>query len=347
MRKLRCALAALPFAIFVSGCGGAPAEPTTPAAPVSEAPVPASSAASVGAPNEVRCGVDDTPRPVGQRARSVNSLLGIPPELPPLLRAMPPPPSAAKRAPPITSPAQAPLIELLIPRRGTEVLPPSITLGLVGAASPEVCESLITSSDEGMLEVNVELGASAEPVVVRSGMGTPSAFARCVMERACQVKAAPEAASTTLSFPIGIHPPQTPVDVSSLRIDVQPAQGGAAASALESNLAALVSSQANACHQESPAPEAPVNLTVKVDPAASTAKPTPPAGQGIMAPRPITATTMIVEVMASPTGPMSTATARYLECLSDKLKGQLVELGPNRPAQQAFAFKLSRGASPR
>jgi hypothetical protein len=257
----RRALVLAPLAAF---CVAAAALACGPTMPPSELP-PAPSAppvATVAAPDPdvVRCGVDDQPRPVTEqdlapsllpdRAPSRDriptqerGLLGIQVEMLPEPSSTP----ALPGPPPLLI-----SIEPGTPRLGTEPSPGST--GLVGPASGEVCESLAAVADSGPLDREVELASPAAPLRVRSNRPNPSPFVRCLMERACRVKAGSEAASRRLTLPVALKveappPPPPPSSAPVSRIEVQLAknQGKGGFSLSTAQLSRLVTSASQQC----------------------------------------------------------------------------------------------------
>jgi hypothetical protein len=219
-------------ALLLGACG--PAEPA-PVAPTPE-PLPV---ATVETPIEreepgvVRCGVDDRPRPVGAAPgepapAAERALLGAPARSLVLAEAVAPMarrmlPSQAPFPPPVDVPRLQVVISPGALRVAGSPAPPSLSSGMTGAADPTVCEELATGDDAGSVELEVRLASTAEPLSVRTARRPPSPFVRCLMERACQIRASGAAASATLTQPIQVsvtEPPPPPPPPRSPSVEV-------------------------------------------------------------------------------------------------------------------------------
>lgn len=227
-------------ALLAPGCGPAPhtTSPVAAAPPASASTPPGQVAVAMSddEPNVVRCGVDDGPRPIGHLDLDLD--LGLDLDLEREPRALRPEdrlflagraptvaemeaPVRAKRpfrppSPPV-APGPTVRVERGVPKIGANEVP-HVTSGLAGAADPQICEPLVAESDAGPIELEIELASNATPTKVRSSrLGTPSPYARCLMDVACRVEARREVASQRLRLPLQVlvgreAPPIEPPD---------------------------------------------------------------------------------------------------------------------------------------
>lgn len=165
-----------------------PAPSVSAAAPIQQPPIeePAS-------PDVIRCGVDDAPVPLGLAAPPADlrlALIGQPlafggQPLPPPIRALLPTVTLAPRVEGVTA--------------STQVL----------RALFRPCEEHVQVSEDREVRAEISFGANGSPRTSRptksgaGGMG-PSAFGRCVAERACQLPKSPSLAGKSATAIIGV-----------------------------------------------------------------------------------------------------------------------------------------------
>jgi hypothetical protein len=243
---------------------------------------------------------------------------------------------APRRIPPPRPPVDTPpplqvSIEPGTPRLGTEPSPGST--GLVGPASGEVCESLAAVADSGPLDLEVELASTAVPLRVRSNRPSPSPFVRCLMERACRVKAGPEAASRRLTLPVALKveapppppPPPPPVPVS--RVEARPVKGKEG-DPQHSFVASMVSMQAGVC--VAGVPPVAGHLRFRLELTSSVGRPDrrflgspllapPPVPMIMMPPQPMLTVTKVISE-----GALEPAVASLAACLASRMMSQPV-----------------------
>jgi hypothetical protein len=235
-------LAPLLAALCLQACGPAAPPPDSPPPPPSAAATTVAVPDVAPEPGVVRCGVDDQPRRVGELSPFENpfrdttladrAFLG---------EAVAPPPQGARPRPmmPRRLPPEPPLLpeppgRIVAVQQGTARLGAASlpgTVALVGPASPDVCESLAEIPDSGPLLLEVELASSAAPLRVRSNRDRQSPYVRCLMERACRLRAPSEAASQRVTLPLVLRvedpppPPPPPPPRPTSRIEVHPVKG--------------------------------------------------------------------------------------------------------------------------
>ena len=183
----------------------APVSPLPPAASTASAEDPRPPSDEVVDPALVRCGIDDRPRAIlgdrddggGDRERAKS------------------PPPHARFAPPPQPPGVVPSGPPAMPRATATLAPPRLVggqsapppLSAAFAASPldlDGCEALATVEDEGSYELALSLASGGTPLVVKPPpTGKPSAYVRCVMERACQLRG--DASTAPGDVLVGVH----------------------------------------------------------------------------------------------------------------------------------------------
>jgi hypothetical protein len=249
--------------VAVLACGPATPPPEAPPAPSASATA-ALPPAEAPDPAVVRCGVDDQPRAIGQLSPPDFSPLDSPLDRRPLLgKIMPPePPPPPNRGAPIQLPPSREVsVQQGTPRLGKAGLSSAAGLpasfALVGLTDLDVCEPLAAAPDSGPLDLEVELASNALPLRVRASRSKQSPFVRCLMERACRVRAPVEGASQRLTLPLMLRveapppPPPPPPPRPISRLEVAPVKGKEN-DMLHEQIASLVTSLGAGCLSSQP-----------------------------------------------------------------------------------------------
>jgi hypothetical protein len=321
--KPRSATGALSLLCALAACSGSPAQPAaTPAQPATSiVATPQGGPPEREAPSVVRCGVDDRPRPVGASPGAAPA-----PDAEPLRRPARPdgldqaddvdqlrPLAHSRRVvrddrallgEPIAMPdvPPRPVHKVTItagPPRATTAAGNAVeggagalTEGMTGAADPVVCQELAAEGDTGPVELEVRLASTAEPLSVHVERAAPTPFVRCLMERACQIRAAPGAASARISLPLdvlvgapegtaaGAPPsPPPPPPTALVEVTLPPARAGVAAQVRE-QLRNVMLAQASQCLRGAePATTRPLRFRLTLQPRSVSLLDHQPAGQ--------------------------------------------------------------------
>lgn len=272
-------------------------------------------------PSIVRCGIDDRPRKLG--------LADFPGEL------------RAKRAPPDPEPiavasampvAQSPRVRVAedVPPPEVRVAPhvthapPQFDGAPVSTVAAEArlddrvneCADLVTSADEGHLELTIVLARSGEPLTVRaSRKGTLSPYVRCLMDRGCAVRPGPAAGGHTMTLPLDVELPAPTVVVPP-----QPIQPDEAL-VVQSAVAAALIVALPGCSEKARGETGLIPLVVRMErEAVRRVRPRPMPGgprdtQGVAAP--MASPVRVVRVAID--GPTTPARNRFAACLQTAL----------------------------
>jgi hypothetical protein len=91
-------------------------------------------------------------------------------------------------------------------------LAPGVAARLDEIALPlEICQDLAVEGDVGRFEADVDLASSGTALrVTPVGPGQPSRLARCLMERACQLRSGPEGGGLSIRVPFLVHADRPP-----------------------------------------------------------------------------------------------------------------------------------------
>jgi hypothetical protein len=354
----------LPLIFLLVACGRRPAEPVAPA------PGPGGTSSSLAPdpleredPGVVRCGIDDRPRPVGDlapdaderaaraaargrlRGAAERSLIGDRMVMP-FVPEEPLPEVTITAGPLRLGPAAA-------AQGGAGGAVGAVSEGMVGAADPTVCSQLATEADGGAVELVLKMASTAEPLAVRVGTSPPSPFVRCLMERACQVRATPAAASATLTIPLAVvvtpppppvPPPPPPAPSPTLVVEASVlTRGSLPATPLQEQLVHLLVGRGNTClGGEASATTTPLRLLILLRPRRVTRLDDAPEMRQARAPEfgrrapmpPREPDAVLIQSIRSE-GPVPPPLRAFVACLSRGLQAHPVAIAPPGGAKRA------------